>query len=98
MSMYFVGIDISKYKHDCCIISAVDQQIVSKFTITNDKDGFEQLLISLNSLSNPEDIKIGFESTAHYALNLELFLENANHSFMEVNPVPVSYTHLRCRR
>ena len=32
-------------------------------------------------------IKIGFESTAHYALNLELFLENAHHSFMEVNPV-----------
>ena len=87
MSMYFVGIDISKYKHDCCIISAADQQIVSKFTFTNDKDGFEQLLISLNSLSNPEDIKIGFESTAHYALNLELFLENANHSFMEINPV-----------
>ena len=70
MSMYFVGIDISKYKHDCCIISAADQQIVS-----------------LNSLSNPEDIKIGFESTAHYALNLEFFLENAHHSFMEVNPV-----------
>ncbi len=22
MSMYFIGIDISKYKHDCCIISA----------------------------------------------------------------------------
>ena len=87
MSMYFVGIDISKYKHDCCIISATDQQIISKFTITNDKDGFEQLLTALNSLSNPEDIKIGFESTAHYALNLELFLENANHSFMEVNPV-----------
>ena len=87
MPMYFVGIDISKYKHDCCIISAADQQIISKFTITNDKDGFEQLLTALNSLSNPEDIKIGFESTAHYALNLELFLENANHSFMEVNPV-----------
>ena len=65
MSMYFVGIDISKYKHDCCIISAVDQQIVSKFTITNDKDGFEQLLISLNSLSNPEDIKIGFVLKSH---------------------------------
>lgn len=87
MSMYFIGIDISKYKHDCCIISAADQQIISKFTITNDKDGFEQLLTALNSLSNPEDIKIGFESTAHYALNLELFLENANHSFMEINPV-----------
>ena len=90
MPMYFVGIDISKYKHDCCIISAADQQIISKFTITNDKDGFEQLLTALNSLSNPEDIKIGFESTAHYALNLELFLENSLLTFMEVNPVLIS--------
>ena len=75
MSMYFVGIDISKYKHDCCIISAADQQIVSKFTVKNDKDGFEHLLTTLNSLSNPEDIKIGFESTAHYALNLNFSLK-----------------------
>lgn len=87
MSMYFVEIDISKYKHDCCIISAASRQIVSKFTFTNDKQGFQHLLTAFNSLSNPEDIKIGFESTAHYALNLELFLENAHHSFMEVNPV-----------
>ena len=87
MSTYFVGIDISKYKHDCCIISAADQKVVSKFTFNNDKSGFEELHTVLNSLSNPEDIKIGFESTAHYALNLELFLENAHHSFMEVNPV-----------
>ena len=87
MSMYFVGIDISKYKHDCRILSAAEQKVVSKFTIKNDKSGFAQLLTIFNSLSNPEDIRIGFESTAHYALNLELFLENANHSFMEVNPV-----------
>lgn len=90
MSMYFVGIDISKYKHDCCIISAANQQVVSKFTFKNDKDGFSELLTSLHSLSSPEDIRIGFESTAHYALNLELFLEKAHHSFMEVNPVLIS--------
>jgi len=90
MTQYFVGIDISKYKHDCCIIDAVDQQVVSKFTFTNDKEGFSELLTSLQSLSIPEDIRIGFESTAHYALNLELFLEKAHHSFMEVNPVLIS--------
>ncbi len=84
MSTYFVGIDISKYKHDCCIISAADLKVVSKFTVQNDKTGFEQLLTIFNSLSNPQDIRIGFEATAHYALNLELFLENANHSFMEI--------------
>ena len=37
MSMYFIGIDISKYKHDCCIISATDQKVISKFSIKNDK-------------------------------------------------------------
>ena len=90
MSMYFVGIDISKYKHDCCIISAVDQKVVSKVTIKNNKAGFDELLTIIHSLSNPEDIRIGFESTAHYALNLELFLENALLTFMEVNPVLIS--------
>jgi len=90
MSMYIVGIDISKYKHDCCIVSAADQQVISKFTFKNNKDGFSELLTVLHSLSSPEDIRIGFESTAHYALNLELFLEKTHHSFMEVNPVLIS--------
>lgn len=87
MAKYFVGIDISKYKHDCCIISVADQKVVSRFVFANDKQGFEQLNLTFNSLSSPEDIRIGFESTAHYALNLELFLENAHQSFMEINPV-----------
>ena len=90
MSLFFVGIDISKYKHDCCIISAADQKVVSKVTIKNNKAGFDELLTIINSLSNPEDIRIGFESTAHYALNLELFLENSLLTFMEVNPVLIS--------
>ena len=90
MSMYFIGIDISKYKHDCCIISAADQKVVSKVTVKNNKAGFDELLTIINSLSNPDDIRIGFESTAHYALNLELFLENSLLTFMEVNPVLIS--------
>lgn len=90
MSMYFIGIDISKYKHDCCIISAADQKVISKVTIKNNKAGFDELLTIINSLSNPEDIRIGFESTAHYALNLELFLESSLLTFMEVNPVLIS--------
>lgn len=44
MSMYFIGIDISKYKHDCCIISAADQKVVSKVTIKNNKASFNELL------------------------------------------------------
>lgn len=90
MSMYFIGIDIFKYKHDCCIISAADKKVASKVTIKNNKSGFDEPLTIINSLSDPEDIRIGFESTAHYALNLELFLENSLLTFMAVNPVLIS--------
>ena len=90
MAHYFVGIDISKYKHDCCIISAADQQVIAKFTFRNDRDGFDTFADTLQSIAEPKDIRIGFESTSHYALNLELFLENALLTFMEVNPVLIS--------
>lgn len=85
--MYFVGIDISKYKHDCFITTETGEFITKSFTIKNDIDGFQELLSVLNSLNSQEEIRIGFESTSHYALNLKLFLEKAHYSFMEFNPV-----------
>lgn len=88
--MYFVGIDISKYKHDCCIISDAGHVVSDPFTIKNNHDGFDELLKVLQSLDNPDEIRIGFESTGHYALNLKLFLEKAHYSFMECNPVLIA--------
>lgn len=85
--MYFVGIDISKYKHDCFILAETDDVAFKSFTIMNNQDGFQTLLTILNSLDNQDEIRIGFEATAHYALNLKLFLEKAHYSFMEFNPV-----------
>ena len=85
--MYFVGIDISKYKHDCFIMNEAGDVVSNSFTITNNRDGFQTLLTVLNSLDVQEEIRIGFEATAHYALNLKLFLEKAHYSFMEFNPV-----------
>ena len=88
--MYFVGIDISKYKHDCCIINEM-QEIIISFTFTNDQQGFTELEAYLNSVPNPDDeMRIGFEATSHYALNLKLFLEESHHSFMEFNPILLS--------
>ncbi len=48
MSLYFVRIDISHYKHDCCIISVAGQKDVAKFTFKNNKIGFEQLLTHIS--------------------------------------------------
>lgn len=70
--MYFVGIDISKYKHNCFITTESGDVICNAFTIKNNHDGFEELLSVLNSLDTQEQIKIGFESTGHYALKPEV--------------------------
>lgn len=88
--MYFVGIDVSKYKHDCFIATETGEIIYRNLTIKNNHDGFATLFQVLSSLGSPNEIRIGFEATAHYTLNLKLFLEKAHYSFMEFNPVLLS--------
>lgn len=85
--MYFVGIDISKYKHDCFITTESGEFVTNSFSIQNDNNGFLKLLTVLKSLDSNQEIRIGFEATGHYAFNLKLFLEKAHYSFMEFNPV-----------
>ena len=84
--MYFVGIDISKYKHDCFVCTETGEVIESNFSFQNTNEGFEQLLNLLKSFDNSKEIRIGFEATGHYGMNLKLFLEKNNYSFMEFNP------------
>ena len=84
--MYFVGIDISKYKHDCFITTETGEVIVENLSFQNTNEGFQKLLNLLNSLDNSKQIRIGFEATGHYGMNLKLFLEKNGYSFMEFNP------------
>lgn len=88
--MYFVGIDISKYKHDCFVLNDSGEVIVNDFVFANSHDGFQSLLILLESFDSSQNIKIGFEATGHYTSNLKRFLENAHYSFMESNPALIS--------
>ena len=78
--MYFVGIDISKFKHDCAIIDEIGDVIMPSWSFNNDLEGFSILREVLSSLQG--DIKIGLESTGHYGQNLKLFLESNGFSFM----------------
>ena len=87
--MYFVGIDVSKYKHDCFITTETGIVITQNLSFSNNHDGFCKFLKLLQSLDNSQEIRIGFEATGHYHLNLMLFLEENNFSFMEFNPALV---------
>jgi hypothetical protein len=84
--MYFVGIDISKYKHDCFIATETREVISEHFTFSNDSNGFEKLLNLFNSLNPSYEKRIGLEATGNYGMNLKLFLEKQGFSFMELNP------------
>ena len=86
--MYFVGIDISKFKHDCAIIDELGDAITSSWSFNNDCEGFSLFKELLNTLDGEK--KIGFESTGHYGQNLKLFLESNGFSFMEINPLLIS--------
>ena len=86
--MYYIGIDISKFKHDCAVIDDSGEIVTPSWSFTNDAEGFSQLKLLLNSLDT--EIGIGLESTGHYGMNLKLFLESNNFSFMEFNPLLIN--------
>lgn len=84
--MIYVGIDISKYKHDCFICDNTGEIIVENLSFENNQKGFQQFSDLLKPYDN-SNVHIGLEATGHYGLNLKLFLEKNNYSFMEFNPL-----------
>lgn len=86
--MIYVGIDISKYKHDCFICNDTDEVIVDNLSFENTEKGFQEFESHLKSYDS-SSIHIGLEATGHYGLNLKLFLEKKGYTFMEFNPLIV---------
>ena len=88
--MYFVGIDISKYKHDCFIATEAGEVIRDTFTFDNSGTGFAQFFSILEALNCPKSqIKVGFESTSHYMVPLMKHLSVKGYKFILFNPITV---------
>lgn len=86
--IYYIGIDISKYKHDFCIISNAGEAIVENDFFDNTKNGFQYFVNLLKSYDKSK-VRIAFEATGHYSKNLELFLIDQDYSFMKINPLVI---------
>ena len=84
--MYLIGIDISKYKHDCFIATETGEIIKEAFSFNNNRQGFTEFLGILNSLDSTQTKRIGLEATGHYGYNLKVFLDQKGFTFMEFNP------------
>jgi transposase len=84
--MFFVGIDVSSVKHDCCILDG-SRKMIRSFMILNSREGFSALSATLIELAAPEDIKIGLEATGIYGDNLARFLRRKGFNVCTINPL-----------
>lgn len=87
--MLYIGIDISKYKHDCIVVDDAGVIIRNAFSFDNSRTGFDQFTEMYRSLDPKEIKRIGFEATGHYQDNFKVYLERSGIGFMELNALLV---------
>jgi transposase len=91
--MIYVGIDVAKDKHDCCILGENGQVVRETFTVSNSRDGFELLLKAIQQAAHSgadSQIKAGLEATGHYSVNLVAFLRSSGIEPVVFNPLQVN--------
>ena len=86
--MIYVGIDVSKDKHDCYIVNSDGVVLADVFSVENNLDGFDLLLQRLKSVA-PDllNVKVGLEATGHYSYNILGFLLDKGLATFVLNPL-----------
>lgn len=88
--MIFVGIDVAKSKHDCCIIDSDGVILSDSLRVSNSMEGFELLYSSIISFlpnKSLDNVKIGLESTGHYSTNITNYLYSKGFQVTILNPL-----------
>ena len=85
--MFYIGIDVSKDKHDCFCCND-DLQPVFQFQFSNVSIGFNLLFKAIKSLdSSFDNIKIALEATGHYSYNITSFILDNDLPLAIINPL-----------
>lgn len=87
---FYVGIDVSKFKHTIAIIDENAEIRKKSFDISNSREGFDSLLNELGLLGLKEQIKIGMEATGHYMNCLVRCLISNGYQVQIYNPSLIS--------
>lgn len=86
--MIYIGIDVAKDKHDCFITNSDGEVLFKPFTITNNRDGFDDLFKKICSTTKDfSKVKVGLEATGHYSYNLLGFLVDRGLVAFVINPL-----------
>ncbi|NLA43444.1 IS110 family transposase [Candidatus Saccharibacteria bacterium] len=91
--MIYVGIDVAKDKHDCCILGPDGEVLRDSITFANNRKGFEELLAAIQKAlqeKSRDEVRAGLESTGHYSTNLVAFLRSNGFEPVVLNPLSVN--------
>lgn len=88
----FIGIDISKLKHDIAIFTAQKRQLGKCFVVRDDRAGYEKLVDKIRFYERKfgaARFYIGMEATSDYWKNIYWFLKKTlpNGSVTVINPI-----------
>ncbi len=89
--MFYIGIDVSKDKHDCTCIDSDGEIHINPFSFSNNLDGFELCLSKLKSVDpNLNNFKVALEATGHYSYNILGYLLEQGLQVYLLNPLHTS--------
>ena len=88
----FIGIDVSKLKHDIAIMNEHKKLVRKAFVIKDDYNGYQYLLRIINQFQETYKTKtfhIGLEATGDYWKNIYYFLKKQSEAFVltVLNPI-----------
>jgi len=90
--MVYVGIDVSKDKHDCHILTSNGEVLCDNFSFPNSMEGFNAFMDLITDCCKGDfgNLKVGLEATGHYSKNLLLFLYKSKLFVVVLNPLSVN--------
>ena len=89
--MIYLGIDVSKDKHDCYAFSSDGEILLENYSFKNNLEGFNSFFNILSNFKEPLDnFKVGLEATGHYSDNLLNFLTSKHLRIYIFNPLHTS--------
>jgi transposase len=97
----YIGIDVSKDKHDICIKNTTGN-VLKQFQIRNNKRDLDKLYTTVNKLksdSGDDIVFFGMEATGIYSLPLYSALKRDGHHVKQYNPIQTSgYRKIKIRK
>ena len=98
--MFYVGIDVAKFKHDLCLLDKNGTKVGKEFSFANSQEGADQVLAFLEANSvTADNLLIGMEATGHYWIALYSFLFEHGYHIIVINPIQTdSYRRMAIRK